>query len=336
ALSYVWGEAQPYSTTTQNIDSYIHDGINALPLPQTILDAILTTNRLGADYLWADTLCIIQDSDDDKIHELSHMRNVYRHSYLTIIAASAHRVSEEFLKNRKEPQRQDSQALRSMLPEMTGTVSLVESDDTLYTLSIEPIHSRGWCMQEYFLPPRELIFASHTLQYRCQRSTRNIAGADYPLWVDAAEPPPLHYLRKSPKTPEETEALHKVWKYTVENYTHRSISVSGDKLIAIASLAEEFHDVIQTPYLAGLWKSTLLSDLLWHKGSAIHCFERPKEYRAPSWSWATPRLKAGTHHSLAKAGYSSPKLCGAKRRCEVASLSLAQSLQAYLFYAHLW
>lgn len=77
ALSYVWGEPQPHSPVTSNVHAYAA-GINPENLPQTIRDAIYVTHELGMQYLWADTLCIIQDSDQDKRRELARMHRIQR------------------------------------------------------------------------------------------------------------------------------------------------------------------------------------------------------------------------------------------------------------------
>lgn len=42
-----------------------------------------------------------------------------------------------------------------------------------------------------------------------------------------------------------------------------------------------------TAYLAGLWRSTLLSDLLWRADPVDSTVIPPPKYRAPSWSWAS-------------------------------------------------
>ncbi|KAI0653356.1 heterokaryon incompatibility protein-domain-containing protein [Cubamyces menziesii] len=98
ALSYVWGEDQPHRTTEMNLSSY-KVKIDPAILPRTILDAIHVTRALGIYLLWIDSLCIVQDSEKDLHHELARMRDVYRHAYLTIDAASAAKVSEGFLQD---------------------------------------------------------------------------------------------------------------------------------------------------------------------------------------------------------------------------------------------
>lgn len=63
-LSYVWGGDQAHKTTSSNITTY-EGGIDPTLIPLTIRDAIFVTNALGFRWLWVDSLCIIQDSDQD-------------------------------------------------------------------------------------------------------------------------------------------------------------------------------------------------------------------------------------------------------------------------------
>lgn len=45
---------------------------------------------------------------------------------------------------------------------------------------------------------------------------------------------------------------------------------------------------LKDKYLFGLWKSSLLTDLMWTSAPGqVHMPERVPVYRAPSWSWAS-------------------------------------------------
>jgi hypothetical protein len=64
-----------------------------------------------------------------------------------------------------------------------------------------------------------------------------------------------------------------------------------DRILAISALAHRIGDWLQDQYLAGLWRSRLPFDLLWHVdevfdgGRGISVL-RPAKYQGPSWSWA--------------------------------------------------
>ncbi|KAI0334690.1 HET-domain-containing protein [Cubamyces sp. BRFM 1775] len=321
ALSYVWGEeSQPHRTTTDNLRSYL-DAIESSSLPQTISDAIRVTRALGVRYLWVDSLCIIQDSREDKHRELAKMRTVYRHAYLTIDAANAKKVSQGFLDGRIPVYASIwlpfiwSQRLKGVEPQ--NKKPLVTSDDdpvddhcdhadshALYLSESATRYGRpsdcgytgqrAWCLQEILVSKRHLLFADQTLQFRC-RSTIQDVGVhrvnEDPLmaqWTvtdavpDVVFQPPSSVLLYS----EDWFTIHWAWLQVVMDYTRRSLSYSSDKLVACAGLAEEFACALgtQVPYLAGLWRDSLLCDLLWFV--APDKIGSRGDGRAPSWSWA--------------------------------------------------
>ncbi|KAK4161773.1 heterokaryon incompatibility protein-domain-containing protein [Cladorrhinum sp. PSN259] len=77
ALSYVWGNtSEPDSTGLTN------------SLPNTIEDAITTTQKLGFRYLWIDRYCIDQSSTEEKATQIEQMDLIYGNASCTIIAAA--------------------------------------------------------------------------------------------------------------------------------------------------------------------------------------------------------------------------------------------------------
>jgi hypothetical protein len=64
-------------------------GIAISSLPKTFQDAVLVANALSLRYLWIDSLCIIQDSEQDKATELPSMGDYYYGSAFNISADAA-------------------------------------------------------------------------------------------------------------------------------------------------------------------------------------------------------------------------------------------------------
>lgn len=58
-------------------------------MPQTFQDAIALTRSFGMRYLWIDSLCIIQDDQQDWEVEAQTMGDVYRNARLTVAAVAA-------------------------------------------------------------------------------------------------------------------------------------------------------------------------------------------------------------------------------------------------------
>jgi len=63
-LSYCWGNFRHITTTKDTLKQRLL-GIPTSVLPKTFNDAIVLTRRLGIQYIWIDSLCIIQDDDLD-------------------------------------------------------------------------------------------------------------------------------------------------------------------------------------------------------------------------------------------------------------------------------
>ncbi|KAI0333454.1 HET-domain-containing protein [Cubamyces sp. BRFM 1775] len=296
ALSYVWGGDQPHRTTKANLSSYM-TGIDPTNLPQTIRDAIYVTHKLGIGFLWIDSLCIIQDSPEDKLRELPSMRDVYRRAYLTIDAASAEKASDGFLQDRP-PSEPPMLTLPFICPGgPTNTVaevgklyipgSIYNALPTMDRLRLTT-RQRAWCLQEKLLSTRCLVFTGDTVRLGCQTVTQNIGGAYHD---DKEEVPRLPDTVFNPgQRPVERysddwlEIRHR-WHAVVRDYASRELSYPSDKLVACAGLTEMFAVALGSTYVAGLWNDDFfLLDLLWHCKLAL---PSPAGYRAPSWSWAS-------------------------------------------------
>jgi hypothetical protein len=100
-LSHCWGGADIIKLTTSNLSRF-HDNIPISLLPKTFIDAIRITVLLGYSYLWIDSLCIIQDSTTDWLHESSLMGSTYRNSILTLAAVGAHDSHGGYLFDRQQ------------------------------------------------------------------------------------------------------------------------------------------------------------------------------------------------------------------------------------------
>ncbi|KDQ08615.1 hypothetical protein BOTBODRAFT_179690 [Botryobasidium botryosum FD-172 SS1] len=288
ALSYVWGESQPHSTTTKNLDSYIA-GIDVGCIPKTICDAITVTHQLGLRYLWVDAFCIIQDSKEDKASEIAQMRSIFRNAYITIIAACARKVSEGFLHDRPAWYPTPS-TLPFRCPDGTvGTMFLRPSGEPA---PAEPVNTRAWCLEERVLSPRSLIYSSHTVQYECQSKHMNLGGA--PNLVDPQDGRPRlpdevfapAALLVDGQANEVHQGMRAAWEEILRLYTARELTKPRDRLLALSGVVEQFHQIWPSSrYVAGLWTHQLPGSLLWSK-SRPREHTRPKKYRAPSWSWA--------------------------------------------------
>lgn len=321
----MWGGDQIHKTTKSNISTY-EQGIAPSFLPKTIRDAVYVTHMLGFRYLWVDSLCIVQDSDEDKLHEIGHMHHIYRYAHLTIIAANARDVDEGFLqKRRSSPDRNlpficppcpmPPSNNCSAAPSGIGTVSITPAYSDIthgsYSRSLGRMATRAWCMQESLMSPRALIFTPRTVLFRCLSTPAQGVGNSLYRIRDEPRIPnllfskfckPLTALPAGPDADARWKDIHGAWMVVLEDYTCRTASDESDKLVACAAIAEQFHHVLDSDYLAGLWRSPseiILVHLLWmadkDKAKSLRCRHTlPTAYRAPSWSWAS--IEGPTDH----------------------------------------
>lgn len=91
ALSYVWGQVSTFRLGRNNLERLSAEGsLSAIrhELPRTVNDAIDLIAALGQRYLWVDSLCLVQDDEEDVSMGIEQMNSIYHGSYLTIVAAS--------------------------------------------------------------------------------------------------------------------------------------------------------------------------------------------------------------------------------------------------------
>lgn len=88
-LSHRWDEqTEKVCTTTSTIEQY-KTRIRLYILPDQFQEAIRITRTIGIEYIWIDSLCIIQKEPDlaDWNIESTKMAGVYQGAYLTIAIA---------------------------------------------------------------------------------------------------------------------------------------------------------------------------------------------------------------------------------------------------------
>ncbi|EEU43476.1 uncharacterized protein NECHADRAFT_23338, partial [Fusarium vanettenii 77-13-4] len=141
ALSYCWGGPQKMETTIQNVVAR-QNGFPLSDLPLTTRDAIFVCRKLAISHIWIDSLCIIQDDQNDKVQELSKMPEIYQGALVTISASSSSACTEGFLHDRSP------------------------------YLPAEPIDTRAWTFQEQVLSERVLEYGTQEHEFLCRRSRK--------------------------------------------------------------------------------------------------------------------------------------------------------------------
>jgi hypothetical protein len=279
ALSHRWvsGPTPKWVTSKSNIEER-RSSFEISVLPESIRDAVLFTSRLGLQYLWVDSVCIIQDSPDDWRSESVKMLDVYGNSTLTLFADSAIDDEDKFLKPRDTGNFQRRRGTSLIIGSSTGAsvkIDLLERysryhavlparSSELFQIDVvtSGLSSRGWIFQEQVISSRRLYFGNHQMYWMCEEAFNAEDGSDlnvpyYFQWLFRPregndQPRPIR-----------TSAQHRDWAALVENYSHRALSRSEDKLRALSGLAKLFSERYSDDYLTGSWKGCLQLDLLW-------------------------------------------------------------------------
>lgn len=242
-------------------------------LTRTFKEAIDIARALGFTFLWIDSLCIIQDDDEDWRSESVRMSEIYGGSSLTIAATAAPDGSYGCL------QEQDL----SLIPEQTfspsnaGTFVLRDLDLYQHQILESPLAKRAWVYQERFLSHRVLHCASQQLFWECQEdifcetfpgSMPGMIGHDH-WWFQFRS-----YCLAA-------------WSDIVKQYSRCFLTRKSDKLVAIAGVAKWFGISTSDQCYAGLFKKKMEDELLWHLEADAHKSEKRHSNIAPTWSWAS-------------------------------------------------
>ena len=291
ALSYCWGGDQLYKLIRANLPT-LKEHINPSDLPVAFCNAIEVARRLGLRYLWIDSLCIVQHDKDDWEAEAARMGMVYTQAFIVLCVASTPNPRTPFLGQRDEewlPKRFDFETEQGVkMPIMVRQRHLLAAPLEQGSLEppftsawatlkrVGPLYKRGWCFQETFLATRILHFAPGAIIFECKTHRRS----------EDQSPP---FTSTIPGTLGEVDDTEK-WHMTVKVYTQRQLTFASDKLPAIGGAASNMPQAQRSTYLAGLWRESLLLDLLWQvmPGATHQALTYPRtEQSAPSWSWAS-------------------------------------------------
>jgi hypothetical protein len=292
-LSHCWGDAthHPLQTTSENISSH-REGIPFAGLPKTFQEAATFVRRLGYRYLWIDSLCIIQNDDEDWRVQASGMADVYQGCLLTIAAAAAANSAQGLFSHLSPGPR------GVLLSDLTEQ----EDDSNVWIRQKleherEPLSTRGWVLQERALSPRTLYFGKDELTWECLEAAACQCGQ----LCDTSSTLKSRIHSGSEDRPKSREAVFDGWYSVVEEYSNLQLSQEEDIFPAISGISKQFRTLLGSQYIAGLWRDKALSGLCWQLVSEPDRLfgpvqaRRSSKWRAPSFSWANVVLSQGFH-----------------------------------------
>ncbi|KAJ4391382.1 hypothetical protein N0V93_004999 [Gnomoniopsis smithogilvyi] len=305
-LSYCWGDGTQLKLTRGTAPA-LHTGFSLDATSGTQRDTIALARALDIPFVWIDALCIQQGDEDDWTRESSLMHKIYGHSYVTVCSLTSASCREGYLAREWPQVVVPSEGGCYMLRSWMCSPSLPDGRRLAEQCRVTSQWGRrAWTFQEEALSPRRIYFTRLGMHFSCIHP-EDVCESSYPSLASGltemsldTEGPQLDTV--SHKSKEKYEAWY---SEVVPSYSRRQVTNSADWLPALSGLAQRFaftlHDNSVThnklDYVAGLWKSDLVSGLFWSwlrpPVHSLHLllealdgpFASPASYICPSWSW---------------------------------------------------
>jgi hypothetical protein len=304
-LSHCWGKIRFLTTTTESIKKYT-TCIPFKKLTKTFQDAIIITRKLGLQYIWIDSLCIIQNDREDWERESTTMGLIYQCSEITIAASAAVDGSVGCFIPRPNPP--EPVELPNILPRTEATVDsafvMLYPDEKDGNPELMPLNDRAWVTQEWLLSRRMVHYTTNRMIWSCKTLIESEDGEVIP----EGDPQRVfrgimtsgtHSAKQGQYGDESPTTFHSDWCDIISSYSSRQLTYNTDKLIALQGLVEEIKKMTHKEYHAGIWACDIPMQLFWVAKSSL---TRPESLRrSPSWSWAST-MGALTYHVPARSG----------------------------------
>jgi hypothetical protein len=300
ALSHCWAKSKPITTTSQNLQERLRD-IAWEELPHAFQDTIQLSLRLGTNYIWIDSLCIIQGDEVDWLEESPKMDAIYGSAHIVF---AAHGPNLSLNKEINTCTVEDDNTNSSLVGDANVFVRCIIDHANLVNPpdDTDSYFGRAWCFQERLFGSRilhfgglwEEIWFECNVRLRCECEGVKEVEKKVQSRHDEANSAWNHQkaifsqILEKAKTLDPSELSEKVWRlYTslCETFSSQGLSNPQDTLLALSCLVDRVSPYLGR-YFAGPWEHNILIGLQWESldGQDSH---RHSHYIAPSFSWAS-------------------------------------------------
>ncbi|KAM7202796.1 Heterokaryon incompatibility protein (HET) domain containing protein [Naviculisporaceae sp. PSN 640] len=314
-LSHCWGGQRWVATTTSSLPQML-DGFDLQEIPKTYADAISVTRRLGIQYLWIDSFCIIQDDRADWAIESQRMGDIYEKAYINIAATGANDGSTGFLDSQRNP------IVHVRVPAVAGPEEEIDhfyftnqpNSDFNTFVTRAKLNTRSWVYQERTLSRRTIHFAADMWYWECgdhivsEDGWQHDAGGGIELTNSTfhyyEDTTPLRQTLNAAatsigkvfsartnlldgETHPRAREMDYLWACMLRAYSKCNLTFHSDKLPALLGLAQRFQQTTERDYTNGHWLQygePLPMSLVWFaavEGGLDYPNGKPL---APSWS----------------------------------------------------
>lgn len=266
-------------------------------LSSNFRDAVIISRKLGLDYLWIDSLCIIQDDNADWKTEAANMGNIYQGSYINIAATASNDAYGGLISSASVSLQKPATTIRPLSSDPPADSGCTDNFSFMIRAPLGDqmqralsgcnyrYFTRGWILQELALSPRTVHFPEGQILWQCRHC---FTIEDGTVWSRDLRSSADGYNFASSLSLGNMEKPHRMWNQWVASYCGRELTFAEDVGPAIAGLISFFGTRTGFTPLLGLWKETLAFDLYWHFQYRIQKRPpplEPKKSEFPSWSW---------------------------------------------------
>jgi hypothetical protein len=242
ALSHCWGpiNKQPLRTISENYQHHRAE-IPFEQLPISFRDTVTLARGLDINYVWIDSLCIIQDDENDWHSQAKVMGEVYRNAALVVAAAGAHDSSDglfiserPFACARKLPYIVDGV--------ISGSFNMSPLPEGGKWPCGGPLNERAWALQERYLARRTIYFMPNRIFWKCSH---------------------LEMGECSDQTDLFNENLS--WLDMLESYSQKKLTRPEDRIHALRGIIDDMQKNRRDEFLfdCGVWSKLLYKQILW-------------------------------------------------------------------------
>lgn len=281
-LSYRWGNSENKGTLKAMVQELQQPQSLAVPhirsrISPIILHAMQLVRNVDERYLWADSLCIVQDDEHSMQKELNRMGAIYGCALFTIVAADGD-------SGYGLPGVRGAAPPRTLNQEMIpfGEETLLPVDGRLWDARhITEYNKRAWTYQEFEMSGRILSFAREKVHWECQCALWNEDSA-----LDTNSDPDANPI---------VEGFPDVRLFSnmVREYNERTLSYDQDALNAISGMLAVFSRAFEGGFMFGLPIMFFELALCWQPSSPFDLRRREAPHTPasavrpglPSWSW---------------------------------------------------
>jgi hypothetical protein len=302
-LSYVWGKTNAIRLLKSNVQAFSTPGsLNIDVLPNIVEDALQIAKGLAEQYLWVDSLCIIQDDEEDKDEFISKMDSIYALATVVIVAATCIDANSYLpgVRPGSRHQKQDLFEIRNVtlmqsLDPVTGVKVDLRTGRAAAYLGETVWDTRAWTLQERFLASRSLVFTAEQIFWECEEA----------FWCEDSFRE-IPYISPDPNRTSlcggelnlswnsDITTFDHYYRVLLEEYSARALTFHSDGLNAFSGVIRAFERSMGLKFFWGMPTAFLESALAW--GSRTHGMRRRSGFpvpdgspkgkgQFPSWSW---------------------------------------------------